>query len=85
MSICIHLLTHVSLEEKPMTIEALLQARDIVRHLTAQEKLYLLNDITVQLVQASTATDPPVYSTFPILHLEEWPADLPTRREDLYN
>ena len=68
-----------------MTTEALLQARSIVRKLTIQEKLYLLNDITTQLVQASTATDTSARQAFPIFHVAEWPTDVPTHREDLYN
>jgi hypothetical protein len=68
-----------------MTTEALLQARNIVRHLTIQEKLHLLNDITAQLVQASTITHVPARPAFPVFHLDEWPVDVPTRRKDLYN
>ncbi len=68
-----------------MTTEALLQARNIVRQLTIQEKLYLLNDITAQLVQASAFPGPSPHPAFPVFHLTEWPADVPIRREDLYN
>lgn len=68
-----------------MTTTALLEARNIIRQLTVQEKLYLLNDITVQLVQASIMSDPPARPAFPVFHLAEWPADVPLRREDLYN
>lgn len=68
-----------------MTTQALLHARDIIRQLTLQEKLYLLNDITTQVVQASAVVDTPTRPAFPVLHLAAWPADIPTRREDLYN
>jgi hypothetical protein len=67
-----------------MTTIALTQARTIVRQLTLQEKLYLLQDITAQLVQETSS---PVRSrpAFPIFHIAEWPTDMPTRREDLYD
>lgn len=68
-----------------MTTSALTQARTIVRQLSIQEKLYLLNDITAQLVQAATSSPATSRPVFPVLHVAEWPADLPMRREDLYN
>ena len=68
-----------------MTTEELLRVRDIVRQLTIQEKLYLLNDITAQLVQASAVSDTSVRPAFPVFHVAPWPTDIPIRREDLYN
>ena len=68
-----------------MTTTALMQARNIVRQLTVQEKLYLLNDITAQLVQEATSHPVIPGPAFPVFHVAEWPADMPTRREDLYN
>jgi hypothetical protein len=68
-----------------MTSTALTQARNIVRQLTVQEKLYLLNDITAQLLQASTTHSATPRPAFPVFHIAEWPADMPMRREDLYD
>ena len=68
-----------------MTTPALTQARNIVRQLTVQEKLYLLNDITAQLVQAATSNPVTARPGFPVFHIAEWPTDMPMRREDLYN
>jgi hypothetical protein len=68
-----------------MTTAALAQARTIVRQLTVQEKLFLLNDITAQLVQEATAHTITPRPAFPVFHIAEWPADMPTRREDLYD
>ena len=68
-----------------MTATALTQARTIVRQLTVQEKLYLLNDITAQLVQATTSSPITSRPGFPIFHIAEWPTDMPIRREDLYD
>jgi hypothetical protein len=71
--------------ESPMTTTALTYARTIVRQLTIQEKLYLLNDITAQLVQAATSNPVTARPSFPVFHVAEWPTDMPMRREDLYN
>jgi len=68
-----------------MTITALIQARNIVRQLTVQEKLYLLNDIAAQLVQEATTHPTIPRPAFPVFHVAEWPADMPTHREDLYD
>ena len=68
-----------------MTTTALTQARTIVRQLTVQEKLYLLHDITAQLVQETTSNPATSRPVFPILHIAEWPSDVPMRREDLYD
>ena len=68
-----------------MTTTALTQARTIVRQLSVQEKLYLLNDITAQLVQAATSNPVASRAGFPVLHTAEWPTDTPMRREDLYD
>jgi hypothetical protein len=68
-----------------MTTTALAQARNIVRQLSVQEKLYLLNDITAQLIQESAPSSSHPNAPFPVFHVAEWPTDLPTRREELYN
>lgn len=68
-----------------MTTTALIQARNIVRQLTIQEKLYLLNDITSQLVQETADAAIPQLPAFPVFHVKEWPTSTPTSREDLYN
>lgn len=68
-----------------MTTPALTQARSIVRQLSVQEKLYLLNEIAAQLVQESTRAGQTLRPAFPIFHVAEWPADMPVHREDLYN
>lgn len=68
-----------------MTTQAFAQARDIVRQLTRQEKLYLLNDITAQLIHDTAAIPLPQRPPFPVLHIEQWPSDLPLRREELYD
>jgi len=39
-----------------MTTDQLTQARELVRQLSFQEKLYLLNDLTMQVIQQSSAT-----------------------------
>jgi hypothetical protein len=68
-----------------MTTTALTQARTIVRQLTVQEKLYLLHDITAQLVQETTTSPVTSRPAFPVFHVAEWPTDMPMRREDLYD
>ena len=68
-----------------MTTTALTQARTIVRQLTVQEKLYLLQDITAQLVHETTSSPAASRSTFPVFPIAEWPTDMPMRREDLYD
>jgi len=37
-----------------MATDQLTQARELVRQLSFQEKLYLLNDLTMQVIQQST-------------------------------
>jgi hypothetical protein len=68
-----------------MTTKTLTQARNIVRQLTVQEKLYLLNDITAQLIQETTSTPATSRPGFPVFHIAEWPTDMPMRRGDLYD
>ena len=68
-----------------MTTPTLIEARNIVRTLTLQEKLYLLNDLTAQLVQESTRNVAQQRPVFPVLHLDEWPNDVPQRRKELYD
>lgn len=69
-----------------MSNDQLTKARDLVRQLSFQEKLYLLNDLTMQVIQhsnppASTQASQPL----PSIHFEHWPHDLPLRREELYD
>jgi len=62
------------------------QARSIVHELTLEEKLWLLNDLTQQVIQQSHAATPRVDNrSLPSHHLEKWPDDLSLRREDMYN
>jgi hypothetical protein len=69
-----------------MTTDQLAQARELARQLSFREKLYLLNDLTMQVVQESTAVatnaEP---GALPSIHLATWPDNLPLRREDLYD
>lgn len=68
-----------------MTTETLAQVRDLVRHLTTQEKRLLLSDLMAQLLpsamQASFTTPAP----FPTFPHAIWTPDLPQRREDQYD
>ena len=67
-----------------MATDQLTQARTLVRQLSFQEKLYLLNDLTMQVIQQSAAATPvPKERSFPIIHLATWPNNLPRRREEL--
>lgn len=69
-----------------MTTDQLTQARDLVRQLSFQEKLYLLNDLTMQVIQQSTTAAPsPPSQPLPSIHLTPWPNNLPLRREELYD
>jgi hypothetical protein len=69
-----------------MTTNQLAQARELVRQLSFQEKLYLLNDLTMQVIQQSTtATTAPAIRPLPSIHLTTWPTDIPLRREELYD
>jgi hypothetical protein len=69
-----------------MTIEQLTQVRELVRQLSLQEKLSLLNDLTMQLIQqTATVGMAPKQQPLPSLHLASWPHDLPLRREELYD
>jgi hypothetical protein len=69
-----------------MTTDQLAQVRELVGQLSFQEKLYLLNDLTMQLIQQSAKGAPPVEQRpLPSIHLTSWPNDLPLRRKDLYD
>lgn len=69
-----------------MTIDQLSQARELVRQLSFQEKLYLLNDLTMQVIQQSARPAAEfVPRPLPSIHLATWPAYLPLRREELYD
>jgi hypothetical protein len=68
-----------------MTHTTLIKAREIVRQLSTQEKLSLLNDITAQLMQEAVLSTSAQQLPFPVLHVDSWPQDLPLRREDLYD
>jgi hypothetical protein len=66
--------------------DQLTQARELVRQLSFQEKLYLLNDLTMQVIQQSAAaTTTAEQQPLPSIHLATWPDDLPLRREELYD
>jgi len=68
-----------------MTPNALVQVRTLVRQLPLREKLYLLYDLTLQLIQQSAARSIPAERPpLPIFHLDTWPSDLPLRRAELY-
>lgn len=69
-----------------MTTDQLTQARELVRQLSFQEKLYLLNDLTMQVIQQSTTAATAAASRpLPSIHLTTWPTNLPLRREELYD
>jgi hypothetical protein len=69
-----------------MATVQLTQARTLVRQLSFQEKLYLLDDLTMQVIQQSAAATPaPKERPLPIIHLATWPTNLPRRREELYD
>lgn len=69
-----------------MITAPLMQARELVRQLSFQEKLYLLNDLTMQVIQQS-ATGAPASEARPLpsIHLATWPNDLPLQRKELYD
>lgn len=68
-----------------MTTDQLAQVRELVRQLSFQEKLYLLNDLTMQVIQQSTKAAPAAARPLPSIHLATWPNNLPLRREELYD
>ena len=69
-----------------MATDQLTQARTLVRQLSFQEKLYLLNDLTMQVIQQSAAATPaPKERPLPTIHLATWPNNMPLRREELYD
>jgi hypothetical protein len=69
-----------------MSTDQLTQARALVQRLSLQEKLYLLNDLTMQVIRqsAGVAQAPPA-QPLPSIHLATWPDNLPLRREELYD
>lgn len=69
-----------------MGIDQLMQARTLVQRLSLQEKLYLLNDLTMQVIlQSSGTVQIPLAEPLPSIHLATWPDNLPLRREELYD
>lgn len=69
-----------------MTTDQLMQARELVRQLSFQEKLSLLNDLTMQVIQQSAGTvTTGERQPLPSIHLTTWPNGLPLRREELYD
>jgi hypothetical protein len=69
-----------------MTVDHLTHVRTLVRQLSLQEKLYLLQDLTTQVIQQATpGTLGGTPAPLPRLHLDHWPDDLPLRREELYD
>ena len=68
------------------TTSAFMQVRTLARQLPPEEKLYLLHDLTLQLIQQSPARSIPAErGPLPIFHLSTWPNGLPVRREELYD
>lgn len=69
-----------------MTIDQLMQVRELVRQLSLQEKLYVLNDLMAQVIQQSiNASDITGTRPLPSIHLAVCPEKLPFRREGLYD
>lgn len=69
-----------------MSTDQLTQARALVQRLSLQEKLYLLNDLTMQVIrQSAGAAQTPPAQPLPSIHLDTWPDTLPLRREELYD
>jgi hypothetical protein len=69
-----------------MATDQLVQVRTFERQLSFQEKLYLLNDLTMEVIQQSAAVTPtPKERPLPIIHLDMWPNNLPLRRQELYD
>ncbi|GIV91323.1 MAG TPA: hypothetical protein DEF43_04635 [Chloroflexus aurantiacus] len=69
-----------------MTTDQLTKVRELIRQLSFQEKLYLLNDLTMQVIQQSSSeVTTPEPRPLPSIHLETWPNNLPLRREELYD
>lgn len=69
-----------------MTTNLFTQTRSLMRQLTLQEKLLLLNDLTTQLVQQTVKTRlSSELTSLPTIKIDHWPEDLPLRREELYD
>ncbi|NCC34237.1 MAG: hypothetical protein EOM24_19835 [Chloroflexia bacterium] len=69
-----------------MSTDQLTQARALVQRLSLQEKLYLLNDLTMQVIrQSADGVQAPPVQPLPSIHLPTWPDNLPLRREELYD
>lgn len=69
-----------------MATDTLTQARTLVERLSFQEKVYLLSDLTRQMLQhVSADASVPPSQPLPTLHLAAWPQGLPLRREELYD
>jgi len=69
-----------------MHTDELIRVRQLLRHLSFQDKLYLLNDLTMQVISERTNNAvPPKREPLPTIHLPQWPDNLALRREDLYN
>ena len=68
-----------------MATDQFTQVRNLVRHLSFQEKLYLMNELTMQIIQQSATAGAMPQQPLPTIHLDSWPGDLPLRREELYD
>lgn len=69
-----------------MNADHLTHIRTLVRQLSLQEKLDLLQDLTTQVIQEATpGTIGGEPAPLPGVHLDHWPDDLPVRRVELYD
>jgi hypothetical protein len=69
-----------------MTSDHLTHVLNLVRQLSLQEQLYLLQDLTTQVIhEATPGTIGGQPTPLPRLHLDHWPDDLPVRRAELYD
>jgi hypothetical protein len=68
-----------------MATDQFTQVRNLVRHLSLQEKLSLMNELTMQIIQQSATAGATSQQPLPTIHLDSWPDDLPLRREELYD
>jgi hypothetical protein len=68
-----------------MATDEFTQVRNLVRTLSLQEKLYLINELTMQIIQQSAAAGARPQQPLPTIELDSWPDDLPLHRKELYD
>lgn len=68
-----------------MATDQFMQVRNLVRRLSLQEKLYLMNELTMQIIQQSAMAGERSQPSLPTIEMDSWPEDLPLRREELYD